>query len=53
MHHSTQMVSPGIEPIPLPDQTELIGGRADSWVVLLEPVRDDEQYEPTIVRGRE
>jgi hypothetical protein len=53
MHHVTHMDSPGIEPIPLPDDTALIGGRADSWVGLIQPPTDDEPYEPTIVRGRE
>jgi hypothetical protein len=53
MYHTTHMDSPGIEPIPLPDRTELIGGRAESWVEVIQPATDDEPFEPTIVRGRE
>ncbi|HEU5470504.1 MAG TPA: hypothetical protein VFV67_07610 [Actinophytocola sp.] len=51
MFHVTEFDSPGIEPVPLPDETILIGGRAESW----EPCApaEDEPFEPTIIRGRE
>ena len=43
--------SPGVEPVPQPKETGIIGGRAESWSL---PVpRDDEQIEPNIIRGRE
>ncbi|HEV2778910.1 MAG TPA: hypothetical protein VGX25_05860 [Actinophytocola sp.] len=43
---------PGVEPVPLPEEATIIGGRAESWSVPC-PRADDEPYEPFIVRGRE
>jgi hypothetical protein len=41
--------SPGIEPVPQPQETSAIGGRAETWS--LPGPRDEEQSEPNIIRG--
>lgn len=43
--------SAGIEAEPAPEQPSTIGGRADTW--RLPHPRTDDDFEPTIIRGRE
>jgi hypothetical protein len=53
MAHSAKGIdSPGVEPVPPPEELTIIGGRAETWSVPV-PRTDDELFEPTIVRGRE
>jgi hypothetical protein len=49
-HAAKRIESPGIEPVPLPDEATIIGGRAETWT-LPQPRTDDELFEPNIVRG--
>jgi hypothetical protein len=42
--------SPGVEPVPLPEETVAIGGRSETWTL---PAPRDDELEPNIVRGME